>query len=210
MAQAILNEDIIIRLVIVGGVEVGNIPKGIGLERLRFDGEKVVDLAALNQIWVRNINGVFELHCRDIGYYKTVDDEDIWVGTCQLVNMAYADRNNLTLSDGVIRVKTPEELNTDYYNAQLSKLKTALRTKLYSTVGDLQDQHMQTLAFTCALIVYARQQPSALADFFDSIIDDIKDCFPLNRWQDILTQGGADLKAALQEYYTNLDILNGD
>jgi hypothetical protein len=194
--RAILNNDIIVRLTTSenDGVEIGDIPKDVGLERLRFDGTQTVDLAALSAFWIESN---FTLHC-------------IEVPNSQYVVMNYSDRKYLISNDGTIRLKTPVEINDDLYNAQIGVLKNALRNRLKNTVGDIQDQHMQSLAFVCALIVYARQQPQALADFFDSIIPDIKDCFPLSRWESILTQGGKDLKAALQEYYNNLDALNSD
>ena len=197
--RAILNNDMIVSLVLSDtlGVEVGDVPKDIGLERLRFNGVELVDLADLTEFWVETIMGGFVLHCVEIP-------------NSTYIEMSYADRKNLLLNSGSLRLKTPEEISTEAHDSDLMILKARLRTKLKVAMGDIQDQQMQTLAFVCALIVYARQQPQALADFFDEIIPDIKDCFPLSRWESILKSGGGSLKTALTEYYENLDILEGD
>ena len=179
------------------GVEIGTIPKGVGFERLRFDGTKVVDLADLSAFWVETILGGFVLHC-------------VKIPNSEYIEMAYVDRKYLVYNSGALRLKTQSEIDAETYDSGLLVLKTKLRTKLKVAMGDVQDQQMQILAFVCALIVYSRLQPQALADFFDEIIPDIKDCFPLNRWEAILKSGGKDLKTALIEYYEELDILDGE
>lgn len=50
--KAILDGDRIVKFCIDGGVEVGKPPRGVGIERLRWDGEKLVDLATLKDLWV--------------------------------------------------------------------------------------------------------------------------------------------------------------
>ena len=197
--RAILNNDMIVSLVMseTSGVEIGDIPKDVGFERLRFDGEKVVDLADLSTFWVETVQGGFVIHCVEIPNSRYIE-------------MSYADRKNLVFNSDTLRVKTAEEIHTETHESGEVVLKTKLRTRLKAALGDVQDQQMQILAFVCALIVYSRQQPQVLADFFDEIIPDIKDCFPLNRWEAILKSGGKDLKTALIEYYEELDILDGE
>jgi hypothetical protein len=192
--RAILNNDMIVSLVMneTDGTEIGNIPKDIGLERLRFNGTELLDLVELSAFWVESVLGGFVLHC-------------IQIPNAEYIEMAYADRKYLVYNSGTLRLKTQEEIDAEIYNSDLLVLKTKLNSKLKESMGDIQDQNMQTLAFVCALIVYARLQPQALADFFDEIIPDIKDIFPLNRWQAILKQGGKDLKSAMIEYYTGVD-----
>ena len=194
--RAILTNDIIVQLTMSDseGVEIGDIPKDVGIERLRFDGDKVVDLADLSAFWVESVLGGFMLHC-------------IETTNSQYVEMSYADRKYLVYNSDTLRLKTQEEIDAEAHESDLLVLKTKLRAKLKVAMGDIQDQHMQTLAFVCALIVYSRQQPQVLADFFDEIIPDIKDCFPLNRWEVILKSGGRDLKTALTEYYEAMDTL---
>ena len=98
---AILNEDIIIRISEeLGDTEIGSIPprmRGVGLERLRFDGAKLVDLMDLTSIWVRPVGDGFELHA-------------IEVPGATEVAMGYPDRDLLIRGvGGEIRLKTAEE-----------------------------------------------------------------------------------------------------
>jgi len=55
--RAMLDRDIIVHLTPHGDTEIGSIPKGAGLERMRFDGKQLVDLATLGEIWVEPIPG---------------------------------------------------------------------------------------------------------------------------------------------------------
>ena len=90
-------------------------------------------------------------------------------------------------------------------------LKELLEKKVNSIIDANELTDMQVwgcwcgIGFVCALIVYSRQQPQALADFFDSLIPDIKDTFPLSRWEGILKSGAQDLKAAIEAYYEGID-----
>ena len=50
--KANLKEDIIVMLTENGSTEIGPLPKNVGLERLRFNGQRVVDLFDLTDgIW---------------------------------------------------------------------------------------------------------------------------------------------------------------
>ncbi len=114
--RAILDQDIILRLTMKNdqGVEIGSIPKGIGFDRLRYDGNEVVDIGTLNQLWVDK-NKAF--HCRD-------------VGGCQLVDMTYADRYNLIMSDVGWRLKTPEEIINERQIKNEDKINNKLKQKI--------------------------------------------------------------------------------
>jgi hypothetical protein len=90
-----LHEDMIVGF--SGDTEIGNLPKGVGLERLRWDGSKVVDLAALEGMWVRHRNGTFSLHA-------------VSVPGSQWVSMMYRERNRLYVNAGVIALKTEQEM----------------------------------------------------------------------------------------------------
>jgi hypothetical protein len=93
--KATLAEDMIVSF--GGDTEIGALPKGIGLERLRWDGQKLVDLDKVSEIWVRSIRGVFELHA-------------VEVPGSQLVAMRYQDRKRLYVEGGLIRLRTVEEM----------------------------------------------------------------------------------------------------
>jgi len=58
-----------------------------------------------------------------------------------------------------------------------------------------------------ALIVYARQQPQILADFFDLLIPHIKDTFPLDRVKDELIEAAQSLEVFMDEYYQEIDTI---
>jgi hypothetical protein len=90
-----LHEDRIIGF--SGDIEIGNMPKGVGLERIRWNGKSVVDLMTLDEIWVRHQRGVFEFHA-------------VSVPESQRVAMTYADRKRLHVESGVIRVRTEQDM----------------------------------------------------------------------------------------------------
>lgn len=81
---------------LTGETEVGPIPNNVGLERLRWNGTSVVDLANLSAMYVRYEAGMFTLHA-------------VKVHNSQLVLMRYGDRKRLRIVDGVIGLYTTEE-----------------------------------------------------------------------------------------------------
>ena len=192
--RAILNNDLILSYTIKGGVEIGTPPKDIGLERLRWNGSEILDIASLSAFWVEPRSEGFILHC-------------VEVPGSQYFEFAYADKKLLILEDGTLRLKTAEEVEAEQLATKIKILKNKLRLKLLKSVGDMQDQNMNTLAFVCALIVYARMQPAALGAFFDEIIPDIIEIFPLSIWEETLKTGAKDLKTAMQEYYEGIENL---
>lgn len=61
--RASLDRDIIVHLTPHGVTEIGSLPTGAGLERLRWNGKRLVDLAELDEIWVETLpGGGFLLH----------------------------------------------------------------------------------------------------------------------------------------------------
>ena len=192
--RAILNNDIIVTLVSdpSKGTEIGDIPKGIGMDRLRFNGVEVVELSELSAFWVEPVSGIYVLHA-------------VQVQNSYYVEMAFDDREYLHINNGVLTIKTPEQIEIERQSEQIRILKNKLRLKLLNSIGDAQDQNMNTLAFVCALIVYARNQPPALGEFFDTIIPDIIEIFPLSIWEETLKSGAKDLKAAMLEYYEGVN-----
>jgi hypothetical protein len=190
--KAFLDHDVIINLTEQGDTEIGSLPIGVGMERLRFDGEKVIDLADLTEFWVVPVGKGFELHC-------------IEVPNSQLVQMNYFDRKYLRTNNNTIRLKTTEEIDAENTQLKVEAAKTRLRRKLKEAIGDLHDQHQDALALICALIVYVRQEPQALTYFFDDIIPDIKDIFPMNRVEATLRQSAKNLKKSMEEYWQDID-----
>lgn len=79
------------------GVEVGEKPAGVGLERLRFDGVKLVDIATLSEFYVVRGDGSWELHV-------------VEVPGSQLVQMTHKQKWRLINDSGTFRLKTDDEL----------------------------------------------------------------------------------------------------
>jgi hypothetical protein len=113
VAQVILDRDLITRITISGGVEVGPFPKGVGIERLRWDGEKLIDIADLTEMWI-DTDG--QIHA-------------IEVPSSQLMQMTWADRRHLVKTPVGWRLKDLDdwkaeklmEINTAY-DAAISSL----------------------------------------------------------------------------------------
>lgn len=116
--KAILNQDRIVKIGTKAGVEIGRIPRDIGIERLRWNGEKLIDLASLRKIWVEYRNGAFILHA-------------IQVPGSQLVPMLFRDRKRLINDNGVYRVKSEEEEHNEKV--------LAYRKSHYPSTGDQLD-----------------------------------------------------------------------
>ena len=190
--KAFLDHDVIVNITEQGDTEIGTLPPGVGMERLRFDGEKVIDLVDLSEFWVVQSGKGFDLHC-------------IEVPNSELVQLNYTDRKYLRANGDSIRLKTAEEISAEQVQAKVVAVKNKLRAKLKASIGDIEDQHQVSLALICALIVYARQQPQVLADFFDLIIPDIKDIFELNRVGGELKKSAKDLKISMEEYWQEMD-----
>jgi hypothetical protein len=96
----IRDYDIINTINAPDGIEVGSIPKGVGLERMRWDGHQLIDLFTLPQIWVEQKNGAFTLHC-------------IKVPDSQLITMKDQDRKKLWSDNGVYKIKTLAEIKAE-------------------------------------------------------------------------------------------------
>ncbi|MFA7347272.1 MAG: hypothetical protein WCZ86_05890 [Desulfurivibrionaceae bacterium] len=125
--KALLRDDMIVA-VSTGETEIGPLPPGVGIERLRWDGFRLLDLAESTQMYVRHLSGDhFELHA-------------VSVSGSQPVAMSWADRKNLIIVDGLIRLKTADELNAEYVADYNGQLKARLRQGLCRGIGDAGDQ----------------------------------------------------------------------
>jgi len=134
--KAILRDDIIISIS-SNGVEIGNFPKDVGFERLRFDGERVVDLMDLNKIWVKHLGGTtFELHA-------------IEVKDSRMIEMGYVDRNRLFVNDGDIKLMSIDDLN-DRKKSEKAKADEDMKLKkqVASFINELNFNEIDTLIDT--------------------------------------------------------------
>lgn len=105
------------------GVDVGVRPKNTGVECLRFDGNKLINLNKLNKIWVEYLNGGFILHCKK---YRN----------SQLVEMKYNQRHLLINKDGIYRIKTDEEIVNEKERKKDNEKNASKRTQLRRNIGD--------------------------------------------------------------------------
>lgn len=95
--RAIIDHfDHIVRLTITGGTNIGPVPPGIGLERLRWNGSALVDLMILDPIHVRRSEGRWFLH-------------SIPVPGSQPVSMRWDQRKRLIEDAGTFRILTDQE-----------------------------------------------------------------------------------------------------
>ena len=130
--KAIIKDDFIIKLIGFSnkGIEIGSLPKengrNVGLDRLRWDGEKIVDLATLNEIWIDK-KGL--MHCYDIG-------------GCTLIQMKFKDRKRL-INDGTWRIKTKQEIR-NYKNMEYARRRKHDFNKEVP-IGDQLDEIMKYL-----------------------------------------------------------------
>lgn len=188
--KAIINGDKILDISEKRGtIEIGTPPAGVGLERLRWTGTELIDLANLSQIWVRHLGGdAFDLHAAEQS------------GT-QQITMTYQDRKRLMVEDGTIRLKTTEEVEEEGKQINIHMLKNRLRKRLQGNNGDVSDQIADAFKLIFMLIVYARTQPQVIADFFDAIIPTIKDVYDLDTVKATLINIGQQLKIELPTYY---------
>ena len=149
MKAKIHNHDMIQKTNVPDGIEIGSIPKGVGLERVRWTGSKLVDLLKLNYIYVEYINGGFCLHAIQTPY-------------SQLVEMQYKDRKKLYNDNGVYKIKSNEQIQTE--------LNLELRKGNYPKISDQIGAIMKYLATKDDL-------PDELQELVDKI-DNIKDTYP--------------------------------
>jgi len=191
--KAILDRDIIISITIKGDTEIGTIPaekKGVGLERLRFDGEKIVDLADLAELWVEAVAPNFVVF------------HAIEVPGSQKVTMTYQDRTRLTVDSGIIRLKTPAEITAEAEHMEKTMTKNRLRQAFKRDIGDPEDSLADAWKIIALLIIYMRTGEPAIATFLDSILPDLQAAYPFTTVKDALANNVKTIKTLMEGYYT--------
>jgi len=146
---SIRDYDIINKVNTTDGVEIGRVPKGVGLERIRWDGTKIVDLFTLESIWVEYKNGTFILH-------------SIETPNSQLVKMNYKDRKKLWNDNGVYKIKTD--------NQTLKETNLKYRRSHYPMISDQMGAIMKYFATQHTL-------PEELQKILDDI-EAVKEKYP--------------------------------
>jgi len=197
--RATLDRDIIVCFTEKGETEVGPRPealRGVGLERLRFDGKKIVDLMGLTEIWVEPLpGGAFTLHA-------------VPVPGAELVKMSYLDRRNLVRDPGgKIRIKTASELTAEKLELESQLLKNRIRDTLAGAVGDRDDQLADLYKIVAVLIDYLLTHDLAAAAILTAILPGLKAAYPAARTAETIPERISALSAELGQYYEAKDAL---
>lgn len=186
--KAFLQQDIIINLTERGDTEIGALPKGIDLGRCRFDGKKVVDLASLATIHVVSRGpGAYELHA-------------VAVPGSQPVAMTYADRKRLISDNGLIRVKTTQEISAEQTALQAGMEKARLRTRIDRTIGDIPDLLADLNKITFALLVFVLTGNARAEAMLRNLLPTIKDIYKFEDIEQTLMDRAAKLKEEMASY----------
>jgi hypothetical protein len=194
--KAYLEHDIITAWTTnADGVEVGNPPPGVGMERLRYDGEKIVDLADLPSLHATNHSGVFRLHC-------------IAVPDSQPVAMAYGERKKLIKDGSVYRAKTDIEVVEATKDHANKMLKANLRRDLDKEMGDTLDLLADvTKCLSLVLVHLAGGTGSTEAKaVIDAIGPSYVGIYPLGHSQASLLHNAEVLKAKMEQYYLDYNL----
>lgn len=162
--KAILDKDRIINFSELGTVVLPTLPKRVALDRIRWDGTKIVDLGKLSQIWVEYANGHFILHA-------------IEVPNSQLVTMTYTDRKDLILDNGIIRLKTALEKMEENRAISIGKIKSVRDRKLKGRVGILVDIIVFLLKLNYLTTKSLRTQNTQLLAVLDTYLTKMHDIY---------------------------------
>jgi len=193
---AILDRDIIISLTIKGDTEIGTIPadkKGVGLDRLRFDGEKIVDLADLTELWVEAVAPDFFI-CHAIE-----------VQGSQKVIMSYQDRKNLMIDNGTIRLKTAAEITVEKEAQNKTMIKNRLRQAFKRDVGDPEDALADAWKIIALLIVQLRTGDLKIDAFLAEILPDLQAAYPFDTVKDGLADSVKTIKTLMEGYRAEIE-----
>jgi hypothetical protein len=187
--QATLNNDIVITLGRGPTTIPDDYPRDVGWERLRFDGEKIIDLATLPGMWVELSNGKFVLHA-------------IEVPGSSYVSMTYADRKNLYF-DGAIKVKTPQQISDALREKQIDSVKNYLASKTVSP-KELAELVMVIMGLIAIIAEYARTQNATAGAALTNVLPTLRQ-LPLTKIAAMAPNALATLKDIFDLYFTKME-----
>jgi len=191
--KAILREDMITQLSLDKGIEVGNMPSGVSIDRVRWDGVRLVDLLKVRHIYVRVLeHNYFELHIMPL---KNTHE----------VQMTYKDRKRLRVgSEGKPYLADDTFIEQEVKDEKIK----AADLKLFEKLGGSQKQFQGLQALLMAVIVYASTGSTTLKTLFDDLTPHIRDAYPLARYEEILKAAAKHLKNCMEEYHSEIDRIN--
>jgi hypothetical protein len=168
-------------------------PRDVGLERLRWNGSQIIDLATLNGFWVEHKNGMFVLHCMSM------------LNTT-FIEMSYAQRK-LLYYDGSIKIRTSEQIASDLYTKQVEAIKNLLSNKL-ETAGNVSELLMVIVGLIAVVAIYARTGNAAAGTYLTSILPKLQ-ALPLTRIQGLVPGAADTMKTVFDLYFSKMDELSG-
>lgn len=188
--QATIDRDIITVLG-RGPVTIpDDYPRDVGWERLRWDGERIIDLATLSAMWVeRTQAGSFVLHA-------------IEVPGAVLVDMTYADRKNLYF-DGSIKVKTAQQIADELLTKQIETVKNYLASNVVKP-KELAKVVMVLLGLIAITAEYARTQNVTARNYLDAALPTLRQ-LPIQKIADIAPNALNTLKAVFDTYFSKME-----
>lgn len=185
--RATLDNDIIVSLH-AGETDIGELPEGVGIERLRWDGQKLVDLADMTEMWVEPVNGTYRLHA-------------VEVPGSALVPMSYNQRKLLKLNSGSPRIKTEFEIISDSEAEKVRQAQADLDRSQSERIGDLSQRVLTLYKLLFALLVWARTKNAAIEEFLDELVPIVKDIFPKEKFAAQVKSDVAELKIIMDKHY---------
>lgn len=189
--QATLNNDIVVAIGRGPVTLPDDYPRDVGWERLRWDGERIIDLATLAAIWVEYVNGQFVLHA-------------VEVSGAVLVEMTYADRRNLYF-DGAIRIKTAQQIADELAAKHLEAVRTYLANQV-ATPKQIAELVMVMVGLIAVTAEYARTQNATARTYLDAALPTLRD-LPIQKIAGVAPNALATLKAIFETYFSKLENL---
>jgi len=132
------------------------------LERIRFDGEKLVDIINLTEFYVTHTKGIFELHVRN-----DIDES-------QLIEMTFFDKNRLIVEGETIRLRTTQEIEEIKRAESIRDIKRLLKYKMDMQMGGVIDLFLFTHKLLYVLIKGLRTQNPQILNFIDVYLNEME------------------------------------
>lgn len=189
MTPATVDRDIILRIG-RGPVNIpDNYPRNVGLERLRWDGERIIDLATMGGMWVECIDGRFVLHA-------------VEVPGSVYVEMTYADRKKLYF-DGMIKVKTEQQIAEGLRDKQAEAVRNFLASRLV-TPRELAELIMILAGMVAVTAIYARTGNAQAGAYLTNIMPQLS-ALPLQQIAGVAPSAYSTLKDIFDAYFNKLE-----
>ena len=183
---------------IIGFGEVGidlPLPKSAqgDLNRIRFNGTELVDLASLFHMYVTYKNNIFELHARD-------------VPDSQLVTMNYEDKKKLKWENGTISIKTDLNVRDEIIARLKHRARSRAKIGMEQKFGLLVEQFIFTHRLMFVLIWALRTGNAQGLQFVDEYLTEIGGIFDIAdpQFRTDLISDYKKIKEVIGDYYREM------